>query len=60
MSIFGNFNNQGLDNDVVFEEMCCQLFETWGARTMQFGSGWEYSTFAVTAATEALRRSGTM
>lgn len=42
MSIFGNFNNQGLDNDVAFEEMCCQLFETWGARTMQFGSGWEY------------------
>ena len=42
MSIFSNFNNQGLDNDAAFEEMCCQLFETWGARTMQFDSNWEY------------------
>ncbi|WP_040656782.1 hypothetical protein [Olsenella sp. oral taxon 809] len=42
MSIFDKFNNQGLDDDGAFEELCCQLFETWGVRAMLFDASWEY------------------
>lgn len=42
MSIFEKFNNQGLGNAAAFEELCCQLFETWGTRTMGFDSSWTY------------------
>ena len=42
MSIFVKFNNQGLGDEDAFEELCCQLFETWGIRTMGFNSTWTY------------------
>lgn len=42
MSIFEQFNNQGLGDEDAFEEMCCQLFETWGIHTMNFNSTWDY------------------
>lgn len=42
MSIFEKFNNQGLNDDAAFEELCCQLFETWGTRTMGFDASWDY------------------
>ena len=42
MSIFEKFNNQGLGDEEAFEELCCQLFETWGIHTMGFNSTWAY------------------
>lgn len=42
MSIFEKFNNQGLGDKEAFEELCCQLFETWGTHTMNFDSSWTY------------------
>lgn len=42
MSIFEKFNNQGLGDEEAFEELCCQLFETWGMHTMGFNSTWAY------------------
>lgn len=42
MSIFEKFNDQGLGDKEAFEELCCQLFEIWGARTMSFNSTWTY------------------
>lgn len=42
MSIFEKFNNQGLGDKDAFEELCCQLFETWGIHTMNFNSTWTY------------------
>ena len=42
MSIFEKFNDQGLGDKDAFEELCCQLFETWGIHAMNFNSSWEY------------------
>lgn len=42
MSMFEKFNSQGLGDENAFEELCCQLFETWGIRTMGFNSTWVY------------------
>lgn len=42
MSIFNKFNNQGLGDEEAFEELCCQLFETWGKRTAGFDTTWAY------------------
>lgn len=42
MSIFEKFNDQGLGNRDAFEEMCCQLFETWGKTEMGFDGAWRY------------------
>ena len=42
MSIFDKFNNQGLDNDAAFEELCCQLFENWGTHEKKYGNSWTY------------------
>ena len=43
MSIFEKFNDQGLGKQSAFEEMCCQLFETWGKTEMGFDGAWRYS-----------------
>ena len=42
MGIFDKFNNQGLDDAAAFENLCCQLFETWGLRAKQFDASWEF------------------
>ena len=42
MSIFDKFNNHGMGNKEAFEELCCQLFETWGLRQMEYGDCWTY------------------
>lgn len=42
MSIFDQFNNQNLSEEDAFEELCCQLFETWGTHTMGFDANWAY------------------
>ena len=42
MGIFDKFNNQDLGDEEAFEELCCQLFETWGMRAMGFGNTWAY------------------
>lgn len=42
MGIFDKFNNQGLDDAAAFENLCCQLFETWGLRAKQFDANWEF------------------
>lgn len=42
MSIFDKFNNQGMGDKEAFEELCCQLFETWGRRQMRFDDCWTY------------------
>lgn len=42
MSIFDKFNNQNLSEEEAFEELCCQLFETWGKHTMGFDANWTY------------------
>lgn len=43
MSIFEKFNNQGLNDEDAFEELCCQLFETWGINAMGFDYDWTFS-----------------
>lgn len=42
MSIFDKFNNQGMGDREAFEELCCQLFESWGQRQMIYGEDWTY------------------
>lgn len=42
MGIFDKFNNQDLGDEEAFEELCCQLFETWGMRAMGFDNTWAY------------------
>ena len=42
MGIFDKFNNQDLGDEEAFEELCCQLFETWGMRAMGFDNTWTY------------------
>ena len=42
MGIFDKFNNQSLSDQDAFEELCCQLFETWGTTTRGFDSCWDY------------------
>ena len=42
MSIFDKFNNQGMGDKEAFEELCCQLFETWGRLQMGYGDCWTY------------------
>lgn len=42
MGIFDKFNNQGMGDREAFEELCCQLFETWGQRQMNYDSEWTY------------------
>ncbi len=42
MSIFDEFNDHGMGNRDAFEELCCQLFETWGRHREQYGEGWIY------------------
>lgn len=42
MSIFDKFNNQGFGDEDAFEELCCQLFETWGICRMGYGDCWAY------------------
>lgn len=42
MSIFDKFNNQGLKDEDAFEELCCQLFETWGCDRGFLNEGWTY------------------
>ncbi len=31
-----------MSNQDAFEELCCQLFETWGVHSRGFDSGWDY------------------
>ena len=42
MSIFDKFNNQGMSRQDAFEELCCQLFETWGWHHEHYDNGWKY------------------
>lgn len=44
MSIFAKFNNQGLGDPDAFEELCCQLFETWGLYHEHYSNnnGWAF------------------
>ncbi len=42
MSIFDKFNNQGMGDRKAFEELCCQLFESWGQQQMNYGDDWTY------------------
>lgn len=42
MSIFDKFNNQGMGDESAFEELCCQLFETWGRRQKGLDGQWTY------------------
>lgn len=42
MSIFDKFNNHGMGNKEAFEELCCQLFESWGRRQMEYDGRWTY------------------
>lgn len=41
MSIFDKFDNQGMNDQDAFEELCCQLFETWGHRHEHYGETWK-------------------
>lgn len=42
MSLFNKFNNQGMSHQDAFEELCCQLFETWGRHHEHYGKNWKY------------------
>ena len=42
MSIFDRFNDQGMGNREAFEELCCQLFETWGLAQEAIDDSWTY------------------
>ena len=42
MGIFDKFNNQDLGDEEAFEELCCQLFETWGTHARGFDNTWTY------------------
>lgn len=42
MSLFDKFNTQGMSHQDAFEELCCQLFETWGRHHEHYGNGWKY------------------
>lgn len=42
MSIFDKFNTQGMGRQDAFEELCCQLFETWGRHHEHYGKNWKY------------------
>ncbi|ERL09877.1 restriction endonuclease [Olsenella profusa] len=42
MGIFDKFNNQDLGDEEAFEELCCQLFETWGTHARDFDNTWTY------------------
>lgn len=42
MSLFDKFNTQGMSHQDAFEELCCQLFETWGRHHEHFGKNWKY------------------
>lgn len=42
MSLFDKFNTQGMSHQDAFEELCCQLFETWGRHHEHYDNGWKY------------------
>ena len=42
MGLFSTFNRHGLSSQDAFEELCCQLFKTWGKDNLSDDGDWHY------------------